>query len=299
MNSYRTHSKRTIRFNRAWILLAPSLFIMTLCAVLPLVIVINYSVQDSFAGDQFYWVGLRWFEEIIHSEDFWAAALRTLVFSAVVITIQFAIGVFVARKLFFKHQNPNFFIVLFSVPMLTPWLVVGFLWRIMMDPDIGPLSNAIQLLGTTPDLNLVGWAWFTIIVMDVWHWTGLIIVLTFAGYISIPESHFQAARIDQASAWQTFKYVEMPRMRKVLIIALLLRFMDSFMIYIEPFMVTRGGPDRATTFMSLELIQTASIQFDLGKAGAMSVYYMIVMITVCWILFRAMGLGAPSTGHSA
>jgi len=295
MNSYITHRKRLIKVNRAWILLAPSLFVMAITAVLPLVIVINYSVQDSFAGDQFYWVGLRWFEEIIHSPDFWAAAGRTLVFSAIVISIQFTIGVFVARKLFFKHQNPNFFIVLFSVPMLTPWLVVGFLWRIMMDPDIGPLSNAIQLFGITPDLNSVGWSWLTIVVMDVWHWTGLIIVLTFSGYLSIPESYFQAARIDQASAWRTFRYVEVPKLRKVLIIALLLRFMDSFMIYIEPFMVTRGGPDRATTFMSLELIQTASIQFDLGKAGAMSVYYLIVMITICWILFRAMGLGAQST----
>lgn len=120
----------------------------------------------------------------------------------------------------------------------------------------------------------------------------LIIVLTFAGYLSISKSHFQAARIDGASPWSTFRYVEIPKLRKVLIIALLLRFMDCFMIYIEPFMITRGGPNVATSFLSLELIQTASIQFDLGKAGAISVFYLLVMITICWFLFRAMDLNS-------
>lgn len=267
---------------------------MSLCALLPLIIIINYSVQDSFAGDHFYWVGLRWFEEISHSPEFWKAVLRTLIFSGIVIPLQFIIGIFVARKLFMKHQNPSFFIVLFSIPMLTPWLVVGFVWRLMMDPIYGPLSNAIQQAGITPDLNEVGWAWLTIIIMDIWHWTGLIIVLTFAGYLSISKSHFQAARIDGASPWSTFRYVEIPKLRKVLIIALLLRFMDCFMIYIEPFMITRGGPNVATSFLSLELIQTASIQFDLGKAGAISVFYLLVMITICWFLFRAMDLNSQT-----
>lgn len=278
--------------NRAWIFLTPAIIVMSLCALLPLIIIINYSVQDSFAGDHFYWVGLRWFEEISRSPEFWEAVLRTLIFSGIVIPLQFIVGIFVARKLFLKHQNPSFFIVLFSVPMLTPWLVVGFVWRLMMDPIYGPLSNAIQQAGITPDLNEVGWAWLTIIIMDIWHWTGLIIVLTFAGYLSISKSHFQAARIDGASPWSTFRYVEIPKLRKVLIIALLLRFMDCFMIYIEPFMITRGGPNVATSFLSLELIQTASIQFDLGKAGAISVFYLLVMITICWFLFRAMDLNS-------
>lgn len=261
---------------------------MGISAVLPLVIVINYAFQDSFAGDYFYWVGLRWFDEIIHSEDFLAAVLRTFLFCALVIPLQFVIGIFVARKLFYKHRNANVFIVLFSIPMLTPWLVVGFMWRSMMDANFGPISAGFQMFGILPDLNSIGWVWFTIVVMDVWHWTGLIIILTFAGYISIPNSNFQAAKIDGASDWRIFRFVELPKLRRVLIIALLLRFMDSFMIYIEPFMIARGGPDEATTFLSQALIQTASIQFDLGKAGAMSVFYLLVMISVTWVLFRAM-----------
>ncbi|MFN3238928.1 MAG: carbohydrate ABC transporter permease [Pseudomonadales bacterium] len=171
--------------------------------------------------------------------------------------------------------------------MLTPWIVVGFSWRLMLDLDLGPLAAALQMLGFTPDLNSAGWAWFTIIVMDVWHWTGLVIVLTYAGYLSIPVSYFHAALIDGANSWRTFRYVELPTLRRVLIIAFLLRLMDSFMVYIEPFMVTRGGPDISTTFLSLDLIQTASVQFDLGKAGAMSVIYLLIMISICWVLFQS------------
>lgn len=264
------------------------LLVMGISAALPLFIVVNYSVQDSFAGDQFYWVGLRWFEEMLRSPDFLFTVLRTLLFTAIVIPIQFVIGIFVARKLFQKHRDSSLFIVLFSIPMLTPWLVVGFLWKLLMDPNFGPLSAGFQLFGILPDLNAVGWVWFTIVVMDIWHWTGLIIVLTFAGYLSIPASHFHAAQIDGASPWRCFRYVEFPKLRRVLIIALLLRFMDSFMIYIEPFMIARGGPDVASTFLSQELIQTASIQFDLGKAGAMSVFYLAIMVSITWLLYRAM-----------
>ncbi|MFN3238927.1 MAG: hypothetical protein ACE37D_17955 [Pseudomonadales bacterium] len=79
--------------NQAWIYLAPTLIIMTISAVIPLCIVINYSVQDSFAGDQFYWVGLHWFEDIMRSPDFWASLARTTMFSLTVIALQFGIGI--------------------------------------------------------------------------------------------------------------------------------------------------------------------------------------------------------------
>ena len=79
--------------------MTPAIIVMSLCALLPLIIIINYSVQDSFAGDHFYWVGLRWFEEISRSPEFWEAVLRTLIFSVIVIPLQFIIGIFVARKL--------------------------------------------------------------------------------------------------------------------------------------------------------------------------------------------------------
>ena len=124
--------------------------------------------------------------------------------------------------------------------------------------------------------------------MDVWHWTSLTVILCYAGYLSIPSAFFQAAQIDAATGWSIFKYIEFPKLKNVLLIAILLRLADSLMIYTEPFMIARGGPHVSSTFLSQELIQTAMIEFNLGEAGAISVFYMLLMTLIAWLLFRAM-----------
>ena len=98
-------------------------------------------------------------------------------------------------------------------------------------------------------------AWVTVVVMDVWHWTSLVVLLCYAGLVSIPEDYYQAAKIDGASRWSVFRYIQLPKMNRVLLIAVLLRFMDSFMIYTEPFVVTGGGPGNSTTFLSIDLVK--------------------------------------------
>ncbi len=124
--------------------------------------------------------------------------------------------------------------------------------------------------------------------MDVWHWTSLVALLCYAGLKSIPEAYYQAAQIDGASRWAVFKAIQLPKMNRVLLIAVLLRFMDSFMIYTEPFVVTGGGPGNSTTFVSIELVKIALGQFDLGKAAALSLVYNLIILIVCWIFYTVM-----------
>jgi glycerol transport system permease protein len=121
--------------------------------------------------------------------------------------------------------------------------------------------------------------------MDTWHWTSLVVLLCFAGLRAIPEDYYRAARIDGAGGWAIFRFIQLPKLRLVLLIAILLRFMDSFMIYTEAYVVTRGGPGVSTTFLSHELVQTATIQFDLGEGGAMSVIYFLIILCVSWVFF--------------
>jgi glycerol transport system permease protein len=180
-------------------------------------------------------------------------------------------------------------LVLMAMPLLVPWNVVGTIWQVFARPDIGLLGYAINKLGI--DYNYVAnplAAWITIIVMDVWHWTSLVALLCYAGLKSIPDAYYQAARIDGASRWAVFRFIQLPKMRRVLIIAVLLRFMDSFMIYTEPFVVTGGGPGNSTTFLSIELVKLALGQFDLGKAAAMSIVYNLIILAVCWVFYTVM-----------
>jgi glycerol transport system permease protein len=127
-----------------------------------------------------------------------------------------------------------------------------------------------------------------VIVMDVWHWTSLVVLLSYAGLQSIPQAYYQAGRIDQASRWAVFRYIELPKLKGVLLIATLLRFMDSFMIYTEPFVVTGGGPGSATTFLSIDLVKMALGQFDLGPAAAFSIMYFLVILLVSWAFYTIM-----------
>ena len=124
-------------------------------------------------------------------------------------------------------------------------------------------------------------AWLTVLLMDVWHWTPLVALLCFAGLRAIPDAYYQAASIDGASKFAVFRYIQLPKLRGVLMIAVLLRFMDSFMIYTEPFVLTGGGPGNATTFLSQYLTQKAVGQFDLGPAAAFSlIYFLIILLPV-------------------
>ena len=114
------------------------------------------------------------------------------------------------------------------------------------------------------------------------------VLLCYAGLVSIPDAYYQAAKIDQASRWAVFRYIELPKMMGVLMIAILLRFMDSFMIYTEPFVLTGGGPGTATTFLSQTLTQMALGQFDLGRAAAFSLIYFLIILLVTWVFYTAM-----------
>lgn len=274
---------------KAWFLVIPMLILVAFSAVIPLMTVVNYSVQDTFGNNQFFWAGLEWFDEMLHSDRMWNALGRQIIFSAIILVIEVPLGIFVALNMPKKGFWSSLCLVLMALPLLVPWNVVGTIWQIFGRVDIGLLGHTLEAMGidynyTSDPLD----AWVTVIVMDVWHWTSLVALLAYAGLQSIPDAYYQAAKIDQASRWKVFRYIELPKMQGVLMIAILLRFMDSFMIYTEPFVVTGGGPGNATTFLSIDLVKMAIGQFDLGPAAAFSIMYFLVILLISWAFYTVM-----------
>ncbi len=280
--------------NKAWFLVLPVFAIVAFSAVLPLMTVVNYSVQDTFGNNQFFWNGLGWFQELLDPNSelggrFLDAFGRNIFFSAVILAIEIPLGIVVALAMPRAGWRVAATLVILALPLLVPWNVVGTIWQVFARPDIGLLGWGINSLGI--DYNYTGGvvsAWVTVIIMDVWHWTSLVALLCYAGLRSIPDAYYQAARIDGASQWAVFRAIQLPKMRRVLIIAVLLRFMDSFMIYTEPFVVTGGGPGNATTFISIDLVKLALGQFDLGKAAALSLVYDLIILATCWVYYTVM-----------
>ncbi|WP_416881765.1 carbohydrate ABC transporter permease [Marivita sp.] len=274
---------------KAWFLVLPVLILVAFSAVIPLMTVVNYSVQDTFGNNQFFWAGLEWFEEMLNDDRMWGALGRQLMFSGIILLIQIPLGVFVALNMPKKGFWASFCLVFMSLPLLIPWNVVGTIWQVFGRVDIGLLGHTLAAMGI--DYNYTNdpfAAWVTIIVMDVWHWTSLVALLAYAGLQSIPDAYYQAAKIDQASRWKVFRFIELPKMMGVLMIAILLRFMDSFMIYTEPFVVTGGGPGSTTTLLSIDLVKMALGQFDLGPAAAFSIMYFLVILLISWVFYTVM-----------
>jgi glycerol transport system permease protein len=275
--------------NRAWWFVMPVFVLVAFNAIVPLMTVVNYSIQETFGNNEFFWAGTSWFTDILRSDRFHDALWRSLLFTAVVLAIQIPLGLAIALCMPRKGPWVSVCLVLMSLPLLIPWNVVGAMWNIMALPDIGLLGKAINSLGipynyTRQPIS----AWLTTVLMDVWHWTSLVVLLCYAGLVSIPDAYYQAAKIDGAKPWAVFRYIQLPKLRHVLTIAILLRFMDSFMIYTEVISLTGGGPGNTTTFLSIDLVKYALGQFDLGHAAAMSIIYFLIILFFSWLFYTLM-----------
>jgi glycerol transport system permease protein len=276
-------------YPKAWLFVVPVVALVAFNALIPLMTVVNYSVQETFGDNVFFWEGVKWYEQVLHSERFHASLLRQLAFTGIILAIEVPLGVAIALTMPTRGVWVSVCLVLMALPLLIPWNVVGAMWNIFALPEIGLLGQMINGMGF--DYNFTQQplsAWFTTILMDVWHWTSLVVLLAYAGLRSIPDAYYQAAKIDGATGWAVFRYIQLPKMKRVLTIAILLRFMDSFMIYTEPFVLTGGGPGNATTFLSIDLVKIALGQFDLGPAAAMSLIYFLIVLLLCWVFYTLM-----------
>ncbi len=274
---------------KAWWLVLPVFICVAFSAVLPLMTVVNYSVQDIISPERRVFVGTEWFASVMRDPELHEALLRQIVYSLSVLAVEIPLGIALALSMPATGWKSSLVLVLVALSLLIPWNVVGTIWQIYGRADIGLAGATLQKLGI--DYSYTGnatHAWLTVLVMDVWHWTPLVALLAFAGLRSIPDAYYQAARIDGASKFAVFRYIQLPKMRGVLMIAVLLRFMDSFMIYTEPFVLTGGGPGNATTFLSQFLTQKAVGQFDLGPAAAFSLIYFLIILLMCFILYNWM-----------
>jgi len=279
--------------NKAWFLVLPAFVIVGFNAIIPLMTVVNYSLQDIFGPGESVYVGLEWFKEMLADHRLHKALQRQFIFSGLVLLIEMPLGILIALAMPRRGWGVSVCLVMLAMPLVIPWNVIGTIWIIFTRPDIGLFGvgiNSLDLLEMPFD-HTAYWlyAWITVMAMEVWHWTPLVALLAYAGLRAIPEAYYQAAKIDGASGWSTFFYIQLPKMRGVLTIAVLLRFMDSFLIYAEIFSLTGGVPGKLpTTFLSIYLVMLATMRFDIGQASAFSLIYFVIVLLFSFIFYQAL-----------
>jgi glycerol transport system permease protein len=271
--------------NRAWVLITPAVLLLTLVGGLPLLAVINYGFHDIFTLSDVHWVGLDWFADILGSDRFLASLGRSLLFSTLALAIQVPLGIGVALLLLTCGRHAVWGLMLVALPLVVSWNMIPMLWLGLVQPQTGLLGPGLAAIGF--DWKFTGWhTWALILAVDTWHWLGLVVVLSYAGLSAIPPAFRQAAAIDGASRWAVFRYIELPRIGGALAIVLLLRFVDSFMIYTEAFAINAGGPQDATRFLSIELGEEIK-GFSYGQAAARATLYFLIVLAVVWAFVTA------------
>ncbi len=272
--------------NAAWLLMLPAAVLMAMVGVLPLIAVFNYALHDIFSLQDISWVGAEWYGQIVTDPRFHASLARSLMFSAVVLAVQVPLGVAVALGLRRAGRAAVLGLMLVALPLVVPWNLIAPMWLGLVNPETGLVGQALAAAGIGFDWKFDPWhTWLLLVTMDTWHWLGLVVILSYAGLSSIPPEEYRAAAIDGASRLSVLRYIEVPRLAPALGVILLLRFVDSFMIYTEAFAVNAGGPDMATHFLAIDLGEEIKA-FNYGSAAARSMVYFLIVLTVIWAFVR-------------
>jgi glycerol transport system permease protein len=266
-------------------LLWPAVLLLIATGVFPLALVFYYSTHENFGGE-FMFVGSQWYAQALLSPDFQFNVLRSFAYSCIVLAVEMPLGIFIAVRLPREGKLTSILVVLMVLPLLTPNIVVTYLFKALSLPLVGPITWVASLVGWDLNLNHAFSAWFILISTDCWHWTSLVVLFAHAGLKAIPGEYYRAAAVDGATNWGVFRYVQWPRLKLMLGIAAILRFMDSFMIYAEPLVLTHGGPRDATTFVARAFVQTKKTQFELGLGSAISVFCLLIVLVFAFALFR-------------
>ncbi|MGN8158655.1 carbohydrate ABC transporter permease [Salinisphaera sp. SWV1] len=284
--------------NKAWFLVLPATLLVAFSSLIPFIAVVNYSLQIVFNMSTHSFIGWSTFHDALTNEEFRGALGRQVLFTAIVLAIEVPLGIGVALTMPRSGRAVGPIMVVLALPLLVPWNVVGLIWQIFARGDIGLfgafVNNVLHINYNYATGSLS--AWFTVVLMSVWHWTSLIALLCYAGLCAIPGAFYQAARIDGASRWAVFRFIELPKLRGVLTIAILLRFVYSFKVYAEPLTVTGGGPGSSTTFMTEMLTNTAIGQFAYGKAAAYGLLYFLIILLISYVFYIVLTRVGTSDG---
>lgn len=273
-----------------WGALAPLLALMAFLApVLLFQVYRSFMSFNIFNPDALEFVGIVNFADVVTDPRFHWAVARSLVFAGASTALSFVIGFGLALLMREQFPGRSVFYLLFIVPMLVVPVVVGYTFEMLLVQK-GPLNTILSLFW--PREVMVTWlaeevpAALSLIFVEVWNWTPLVFIILLAGLVSIPRDCLEAARVLGASRWQVFRWVELPLMRPVIVLALVLRFLEALGEFPKNNALTRGGPGTSTETIPVLLYLTSWEYSDHAKGFAMSYVVLLLVVAIVLVALR-------------
>jgi multiple sugar transport system permease protein len=240
-------------------------------------------------------VGFDNYVQAISDDGFWHSLQLTIGFMVVALSVELLLGIGLAVLLEQAFKGRRTVLILLLLPMFVTNVVIGLIWRILLSYDFGVVNWLLSLIGLpkVPWLGDPGLALWSLVIVDVWNTTAFVALLVLAGLAAVPDEPRQAARVDGASSWQTFRLITLPLLKPVIFVAVVWRTIDLFRIFDVVYSLTGGGPYNATETISIYAYNQGFASFNLGFASAISYLIILVLAIILAVEYRLLG-GRPT-----
>lgn len=279
-------------------LVMPAIIVMLVVLIFPLVFSLHTSLFYYVLSRPTYrpFIGLENYQSVLADPQMHNAVLITLQFAFISVALQLVIGFILAHALMRITYFRNVFVSLLMAPMMITPIAIGLIWRMLLHPELGIVNYLLSEIGIggRPWLALQSTALPTVIFVDVWQWTPFVMILLYAGLLSLPEEPFEAATIDGASYLQKIWYLELPMLRDIIVVALTIRVIDLLRAYDLVYILTGGGPGSSTETISYYIYRLGFVNLNMGRASAASYLFLIAIIIATTILFRRLARNSES-----
>ncbi len=283
-----------------WLLLAPTLLILFITGFLPFLYVLwvgFYEWNPVSATGQMHFSGVDNFRRLVFDKDFLSSLGRTLLFMLATVSIELTLGFALAGLLLRDFPGKTFFRTIHALPLMVAPIVVGAVWKLLVIPGFGPIPFYLKKwFGIDYNIGtFAGQAFWTTVLMDIWHWTPFVTLTILAGLSAMPKEPFESARVDGANRFQQFRFITVPLLMPVILTTMFLRIMDALRIVDEVFMLTGGGPSAATRYVGIHIWKVVFQQTSYGYGSAVSLLVLYFTILLCWFLFTSITQSGKKT----
>lgn len=265
-----------------WWFIAPAALVVGAVILFPWAFTLFMSVMQWKLGGERTFVGLHNFARLFDDDRFGWSVLRTLYFTALAVVAPLVLGL--AAALAFNRKFPlrGLFRTIFILPMMATPVAVALVWTMMFHPQLGVLNYLLTSIGLPPSQ----WVYAadtvipTLVLVETWHWTPLVMLIALGGLAALPADPFEAARIDGASRWQVFRHITWPLMLPYIAVAAIIRTIDALKAFDTIYVITQGGPGTASETINIFLYLTAFAYYELGYASAVVLVFFLLIIAL-------------------
>lgn len=269
----------------------PLIAIMALTTLLPVGYAIVLSFFDWNWGNRFNFIGFGNYATVMQDADFWWSVIRTLSFAVVAVSVEVAIGLGLAILVNRMNRGIGWIRTALMLPMMVSGIVVALVWKLMLDPTLGVIPRALSEigLGTVDLLGNQSTALLTVAGLDAWWQTGFVFIVLSAALAALPTEPFEAAAVDGAGRWQTFRHVTMPMLLPAILMITAIRLVDCLKVFALVYGTTEGGPLNATEVTQILVYRTAFKEFAMSQSMTMMLVYSFVIAAILiagYLVFR-------------